>query len=233
MQRSICSLLLVCALPIAASAQFVQRIGMQQGLAFSRITLVYDPDPTVGIDDESERLTGYSARMFVDLFETTCFHLSPGIGFIQRGGAQTDRLLTVGGSIPRMARASNLNYVSFDLSAKAGHAFGRTTPYAFAGPRIDVLLNASTAFSYFDQFRALNRTRTGLRYGAGLSVDLGSLSAFAEWCALWDLNDVTTDLATQVIDTSDGRWRTVNTRITDRTWMLSVGLAVKLCGRAS
>lgn len=229
MQRSILFLVLSSTLSFAASAQFVQRIGIQQGVAFSRLTLVYDPDPTVGIDDDSSLLTGYSARLFADLLEGPCFHLSPGIGFIQRGGTYTQRILLPGGDIPRMATASNLNYISIDLSAKAGHAFGHVTPYAFAGPRLDVLLNASTAFSYFDQFNALNRTRPGIRYGAGVSVDLGGLSAFVEWCGLWDLDDVTGDVDTQVIDTNDGQLRNVSTRITDRTYLLTLGVALHLC----
>lgn len=229
MRRYVLLLFPLTLLNASASAQLLQRIGVQQGLAVSRLTFHYQPDVTNNIGNESGTLNGYSTRLYADLLSNRSFHLSPGIGFTQRGGTFIQRIIPEDGSIGRMATAGTLSYVSVDVSARFGHTFGCITPYAFAGPRLDVLLNASSDFLDFDQRHALSRTCTGLRYGGGMEVGRGNITGFAEWCGLWDATGITTDITLPVYDTTDGLVKDVSTHLSDRTYIISLGVAVRLC----
>ncbi len=208
-----------------AYGQFVQGITVQLGVSDSQVDYLYDPQPSF---DPSGRFTGFASRISTELVDNEYFRLNPGAGFFQRGLRDFNKL-TFGGTPQETKLTASLNYLSFDITLKGRYPLGKFVPYVFIGPRMDVLTNGSAGLPYYDQLGGMNRTMYGLRYGGGLTIELGPCQLFAEWTGLSSANDMLDETADVLTDSyGDVVERTV--RISDRTTLIMLGMLVRITG---
>ena len=211
----------------SSSAQLFKRIGMQQGVSYSFFEPTYSITPQYGAPSQ-DHLIGYSARAFADLLESRYFRLSPGLGFFQLGSSYENNWSFYPGATGKAKLYNILNYATFDIAATGQLTLGHFVPYIFIGPRVDRLLNSSSYFLYYDVLGNLNKTRYGLRYGAGLAVKLKALRVSVDWAGLYSFNEVIDESDIEYFDNGSGRTQPVTVRFKDSVQLFTLGIAVDI-----
>jgi len=155
-------------------AQFVDRISFNYGFTSSDLQWEFDPSyslPTLN-NIANRNLNGFYSGIDIDYLKSRFFALSTGIGFYQNG-AKYDW-------VNRIDKL-DLSYLTFDTKVKIKYDFNKFTPYLVIGPRLDYLLQFSSAFDDYERLGMMNKINYGLRYGLGIQYDFGKIILGIAW----------------------------------------------------
>lgn len=195
-----------------ANAQFVDRISFNYGITSSDLQWEFDPSyslPTLS-DLPNRNLSGFYSGIDIDYLKSKFFALSTGIGFYQNGAKYDWGNRTI---------KSDLSHLTFDTKIKIKYDFNKFTPYFVIGPRVDYLLQFSSAFDDYDRLGMMNKINYGLRYGLGIQYDLGRIILGLAW-----KNNVSFNSTVE----NNGEYINPSFKIKDKTMIFSLDFGIKM-----
>lgn len=194
-----------------ANAQFVDRISFNYGITSSDLEWEFkDPSLPTFNKLDNRNTNGFYSGIDIDYLKSRFFVLSTGIGFYQRG-AKYDW--------GNRAIKSDLSYLTFDTKVKVKYDFNNFTPYLVIGPRIDYLLQFSSAFDDFDRLGMMNKINYGLRYGVGIQYDFGKIILGIAWKNNVSFNSTVVN---------NGEYMNPPFNIKDKTMVFNLDFGIKL-----
>jgi hypothetical protein len=195
-----------------SNGQIVDRISFNYGITSSDLQWEFEQDPSLPtLNDLANRnLNGFYSGIDIDYLKSRFFALSTGIGFYQKG-AKYDW--------GNRASKLDLSYLTFDTKVKVKYDFNKFTPYLVIGPRIDYLLQFSSAFDDFDRLGMMNKINYGLRYGLGIQYDFGKIILGLAW-----KNDVSFN---SIVD-NNGEYMNPPFTIKDKTMFFNLDFGIKM-----
>ena len=155
----------ILALACAAHAGPVEAVGLKIGVSRARQTLT-DITTTRTYDFR----TGASLGLFARWLPVGPFSLVTEASFVEKGNMREVRDETGEMAVLPGRYETVVRYLSFPMLVRFGHRFGPLEPYAFAGPRVDVLLDTGKTWYEWDD--GYQSTVWGLEAGAGASLSL-------------------------------------------------------------
>lgn len=197
---------------IILNAQIIDRISFSSGITSSDLEWELEQDPSLPTlnDLDNRKINGFYSGIDFDYLESKFFTLSTGIGFYQKG-AKYDW--------GNRASKLDLSYLTFDTKIKVKYDFNNFTPYLIIGPRIDYLLQFSSAFDEFNRLGMMNKINYGLRYGLGIQYDFGKIIlGFA----------LKNNVSFNSIVENSGEYMNPPFKINDKTMILNLDLGIKM-----
>ncbi len=161
----------VWALILLVSSSFAQTISLSGGVTSSKLDWRIDNSHYHYLDD---RTPGYSAFVGVDYYYIRFFNLSSHIGFVQKGGEQTDRKIDNNGNdVGTFTIKGRLNYLSLNTVGIFRYELARGfSPFVGVGPRLDVLLSHNKLLDQLEESEDLNEVSLGFTLQTGVMYKL-------------------------------------------------------------
>lgn len=197
---------------VISNGQFIDRVSFNYGITSSDLEWELEQNPSLPtLNGMNNRKTnGFYSGIDIDYLKSKFFTLSTGIGFCQKG-AKYDW--------GNRASKLDLSYMTFDTKIKIKYDFNKFTPYLMIGPRIDYLLQFSSAFDEYDRLGMMNKINYGLRYGLGIQYDFGKVILGLVWKNNVNLN---------FIAENSGEYMNPPFKINDKTMILNLDFGIKM-----
>ena len=158
---------LLSGLALPTQAQIVDSYGVRAGFTSSTVS-------ESRVAGDIDRRAGFSAVAFAEWFNASYFSLLTELGYVQRGYSTTVQIRDSRTVLIRTQEESlRLDYLTLAVLPKLQYKEPALQPYAFFGPRADVMLRGSSTTGVLEQ-RIADRYDT-IAFGGtiGVGVEVG------------------------------------------------------------
>ena len=167
--------------------------GAKAGVSLSNQNYQFTP---IDYSMDTEVILGPALSLFMETFRGDHFSFQADLSFVCRGSSTStqsvtvnhldqDRIVVNEGDLT----TSRFRCLSLAPMLRARSDFGRLTPYALFGPRVDLILNYDTDSDY--PLEEMNTLILGLVFGVGAEFSVSGKGLFAEVQYQPDLSPVT------------------------------------------
>lgn len=212
-------LMLLSGAMLLAKAQGIESIGIKGGVSLSTQSTIYSG----GLDNKytADYKPGVYVVLSAELFKTKYLSLVTDLGYIQKGMQQSMPLTTPEqpeGTGEIIDVKTTFGYLTLSPMLKGFYSFGKLTPYALFGPRIDYRLHEHTDRG-IESYNDGNKLIFGLTYGLGAEYRVNKLGILLEMQGQPDLSYV---IHTQAAEGSFG------VKVKDNSFVFTTGLVFHL-----
>ena len=163
--------LLLFLIILTGTTIHAQTIFAKIGPSFSKLTWA---NSMLKEDGFKKGLVGFDALLGVNYLNFIYFHLSSGLGFIQKGGKEEGVVTDiVGRPVGNIEQVEKLNYLTVNTTFNFKVPVAKfLEPYLSAGPRLDYLIsyNENVPFlKLFEDTGELNKVSYGFLLGCGIN----------------------------------------------------------------